>query len=696
MAQKDQMSEATQEWLAYKHAEQRQTWLERAMDDEQLYFSIQWTDEERSEMLQRGFWPAVQNEILGPARQIRSELSSQAPRFRVLTPSGENVDAETVISGIVRHVEYISNRRVQTSRCAHQAVTSGGIAYKVLERDDEAADGAGELFSRWISNRYVYLPPTCSDIPSLSDADSIIIAKPEPLEAAKRRNPGLSKQLEASSQFHWLKEYSEYVGESGVGVTTGIDEEAPGREFGFKAAVKIQRYTLEKRKRWRITDQQTGLSYVTYDENASLMDRVKEFYGRLEREKLPDAVRCKILHGYAPDIYVGTEWLELDRYPITAYVVEDSGNPFPVDLTWFVKDQQFLLNKFRSAQIQYLQSSIGGKVFLSKDMDDLDKKEIKEKFSRVNSVMEIEFGPSGEKMFEVVQPVAIPPALLTETARGASNIQRGYGVYGLTMGDPSQSHRTNAGMLSLRQFNMQSRRTMLDMWNEAEQDHYDKMVRLIPSVYQVDRTISFLDEDAVPVSLQLNKQEWAGRAYAKVTRVVKDGEETKVAGDLGAMQAMIRLSPDSFLSDGTDRTAMMQLFAELNQLIGGHPALMKQIIRFTDLPNRRDLLAEIDMLPKLQQQNEQYQQLIENLVDQLEDAQGKEAQLQFNQIKQEFQTKEAIDFQKKRADREIALSEDELERERQMLMQEFEHKEEMLILDLMRRRLQGASTNGSS
>lgn len=686
MSREQKVEQATREWLAYKETHQRETWEERADVDEQFYYSVQWTDKERKEMMKRQLWPAVQNEILNPARQIISELSTQAPSFKVMTPNGANTDAQWVISGLIRHVEHNSNRGVQISRVARQVVTSGGIGYLVLEVDSLAADGQPELYSRWISNRYVFVPTTCTDIPSLKDASSVIIAKPEPLAVALRQYPKKKEQLESASDMSiWMEKYSGMAAESGNDVDVGLTDDSPwASEFGANSVVKLQRYSLERRKRWRVTNHRTGESFITYDSNVTLIDQVSQVLGFVSREPLADVIRCKILFGYAPDIWLDEVWLELDCYPITAFVVEDTGNTFPVDLTWFVKDQQILLNKFRSAEIQYLQQAGAGKIIISKDADEADKKEIRDKWSSVNAVLELEYGPDGQAMFQVVQPSPIPPTLLANTAQGAANIQRGYGVFSLTMGDPAGAHRTNKGLVSLRQFNMESRRTMLDMWNAAYQDHYEKMVKMLPFVYSASRAINYIDDDFVPVTLQMNKEEWVGGAYRKFTQVVRDDGIFQIDGDLGAIDAMIVLSPDSFLP--TDRAAMMQLFAEMNQAIGGHPALVKQMIRFTDLPNRADILAEIDMLPKLQAQNERLNEFVQALVAQLEDSQRKQVELEFDAIKQEFRAKEGIQFQKDKAESKIQREEDRLARKEQMLEQEYEFKKNMLALDMLQRR----------
>ncbi|HDY64944.1 MAG TPA: hypothetical protein ENH84_01770, partial [Phycisphaerae bacterium] len=183
-------------WRQYKEVPNRVKWWARAIISEGFYYNEQWTAKEVETMLAQGMWPAIKNRLAPPARKRISEYSSKAPQGKVVATSGANMEYGFIINGVLKHIEYISDRAVQVQRTAKDLMIKGGIGWLMPVVDPFSSDGLGDILIRNIPNGNVYASPTITEVPSLRDAPNIIIAKEEPLDYAQKLHPRLKSKLD--------------------------------------------------------------------------------------------------------------------------------------------------------------------------------------------------------------------------------------------------------------------------------------------------------------------------------------------------------------------------------------------------------------------------------------------------------------------------------------------------------------------
>ena len=122
---------------------------------------------------------------------------------------------------------------------------------------------------------------------------------------------------------------------------------------------------------------------------------------------------------------------------------------------------------------------------------------------------------------------------------------------------------------------------------------------------------------------------------------------------------------------------MVQLFSELYQGTN-NPIFLKEVLRFTDIPNRGELIREIDIIPKQQQQIKQLGQLVQNLNEELKRARREEINAKQAKQLKEHETKQAIQTIKHKAALEELFVEAEAEIDEQVLKHQLDLKEIVL------------------
>lgn len=677
----DKAAAVVQDWSDYHELPIRTEWLARGLEHEQFYYGNQWTAAQLEQLKTNGNWPSVKNRLRAPANHLISEFASKAPQGKVVATSGEDINVDVVFNAIIKHIEYISNRPIQIARIAKEVVIKGGIGWLVPVIDKLSSNGEGDIYIRQIPNEQVHVSPTVRDIPSCKDAPAIIIGTEIPLSHALKLygdKPEIRKRIESgeATNFDSQPQYSKQRDIEGKSLLIGTQRQLMDQKEDFETVFKIEKHEAVVRKRWQVINKRTGQTYETYDENLTMLENAGIFMQIMEKKRLPDVIRQKVSHVIAPDIWLGETYFETENYLPVPFVAEDTGNLFPVDMIHFALDEQRMLNKHESMRIRYIQEATHGKLIINKDADDVDKDTIRENWAKLGHPIEIEFGQDGEKPFENFQPSMIPSAYVLDAQRAEQGIFDAMGVNPLELGDPQGAPRTFRGTISIRESSKSKRRNTIDLFNASLQQFYDNLIQLIPSVYTAERSIVFLDEDHVPVELKLNKTQFIQQQWQKISTVVRGSAENKeqfqLVGDISKIKAQYRIITDSFLPN--DRFAMAQLMSEVLQQSGGNNVFLKEMIKFLDLPNRAQLIKEIDENSQLKGMVKQQQEMMKALkIDAEKSRREKEnalinmdvvkagAQVDIAKMKQVYDLEQTVDeFEK---DKEVALVKFETELE---------------------------------
>ena len=319
--------------------------------------------------------------------------------------------------------------------------------------------------------------------------------------------------------------------------------------------------------------------------------------------------RIREITSAGTNVHIGEIMLPIEDWPLVPFVYEDNECPYPISAVTLHKGQQKLLNRVASLTLAGMQHNMGPKIITQDGAIDVGVWQ--KTFSLPNSINKVNAGYNPRDI-QVVQISPIPAAMFNmmdvitrelafETASSPMN-------QGSSEGMPPTLGQTQ----TLREESMQRMTPVIQQVDMSIQRMYEVMLQMIPYVYSNFRVLTIIDSDSMePRRVQINEQKLSDKEPYEVVDVLNDVRKFRS-----------RVIVKTGSSVEPSRIANLMLFTQLMQQFPT-PVLAKYVLQYMDLPNSKQIMAEMDENVQLKQVVETYQgqmKELQQLVGQLKDA----------------------------------------------------------------------------
>ena len=588
----------------------RQDWLDTRIAESKFAAGEQWTTEEAKQLKARGQVDYVWNRIYPYLRHYESLLTGRIPEAKLI-PAGD-VDKELVVvmNDVMKYILHISYWPQQFRRTV-RSLLSKGMGWMWIHKDPFSSGGLGDVKVEYVNVQDVYVPEDAADI-FFDDSESILVSRIIPLADAKLLYPGHGSDMdrEAFEGRDDTDHETDTVGEKGRIDVAGPQQTAGNPEF--KNIRIIHRYMKRRMKIWRVLNSVSGEELEIGEKEPVITQFADIENGEFgeEWEKAAYIVtRIREITSAGTNVHIGEIMLPIEDWPLVPFVYEDNECPYPISAVTLHKGQQKLLNRVASLTLAGMQHNMGPKIITQDGAIDVGVWQ--KTFSLPNSINKVNAGYNPRDI-QVVQISPIPAAMFNmmdvitrelafETASSPMN-------QGSSEGMPPTLGQTQ----TLREESMQRMTPVIQQVDMSIQRMYEVMLQMIPYVYSNFRVLTIIDSDSMePRRVQINEQKLSDKEPYEVVDVLNDVRKFRS-----------RVIVKTGSSVEPSRIANLMLFTQLMQQFPT-PVLAKYVLQYMDLPNSKQIMAEMDENVQLKQVVETYQgqmKELQQLVGQLKDA----------------------------------------------------------------------------
>ena len=605
----------------------RQDAVKNWRKDRDFYFSSQWEDKEAVDLRETGQVDVVFNRIRRAFRNFISDIASSKPniKFMPIDPIvANNERLESVVNGTIRVLQglwdytwRVSHGVTRMRRSSSNQLISG-LGWFGIYLDGDADYGRGEIKFR-SAFPWEVVVDLSSNEPDFSDS---------PFMA-----------------FRVLKSYYEIIkGIKDEKLKKKIKEEACFISDETDADTAMVAPDMERPDNVKIEESESTynvkslvVQYIEWEEivdidvkiykvrnphgliEEHLFEDDHEFYNEKEYRRFIETQtgyeivdeplettdkRCKLTRQIGRNIELDSEILPIRGYRWTPFIGEDTENPLPMGEVYFNRPLQKLLNKMFSLVVLSAQTTgTSAKIIgLNGSLGDTAEKVKAFQNLWANPVAAVQLeNARGDKtidqLIKVVPAAQMPPAL--------SNI---LSMVINEMNDEMSYHPAQSGVLK-------------DLPRTAE------ATRDVLSKADINIRIPILN---IELSMQIMAQRWleyctAHYDYYKAFAAQGDNYDMDTfflnsgTDEDGLINNISFLKWHVFVSLGTSlqnqKSAVLRMFQELMQV---NPLFIKLFLKYSDLPDRFDIIKEVDYTQNLEREYQQLAQQVPTLQKQIE------------------------------------------------------------------------------
>ena len=583
----------------------------RAMKEEgQFYFNAQWTDEESKDMENTGQTDVVLNTMRRAVRTLLSQMVASMPTGKFMpadmsllafsdSRSRDEILRTTEELGLLYdHCWYISGGVVLIRRAVqHQLISGLGV---LTARLDPARDYyRGEVvFDAPLPWEMVV--PLNSSAMDFSDADTIWLRKVVSLKKAI--------DIVGRDKLNDLKQWAYAVNnDSDIAMvapnrrtvyTHGVDDfDTEDPEFDNVGIDWVEQESTVQQPAflYKIILPNGMQDTVIYEplegSSADGMEQVKAMYSpdAQVHQKEITVDRVERLTTCGRDLEVKREILPTAIKSMVPVIDEDTYSPLSVGEAFFVRDAQRLLNKVFSLGILHLQTSGSGDKLTTLSGVVGDTAEKVAAFERHRamptsvSVLNIEPGDGVDirSLMHITPATPLQPAVVQTLQLLTGWIDRLTGISPISWGDSSGAPRTLGATISIKEWGDENSRIPLIHLNYALRRLGDLWLDLALRHYRYPKLVTVPDAN--------------GQLRQTVFNMPSD--DGFVVNNLESIKARIFITGGNSLM--VNRYAMLMMFRELMPL---HPVFMKMFLLYSDIPEKFNLIQEMDHTAQLEQQ----------------------------------------------------------------------------------------------
>jgi hypothetical protein len=292
--------------------------------------------------------------------------------------------------------------------------------------------------------------------------------------------------------------------------------------------------------------------------------------------------------------------LPISSFSDIPIIDEDTYNPLPYGEVYYVSEVQRLLNKVFSLAVLHLQTSGGGDKLIGLKGAFGDTPEQVEAFmkqyARPTSATELAVentdGRAIAQYVEKIPATPMPPATIQALSMLTGWIDRLFGINPMAYGDAGAAPRTLGATISIKEWSDENARIPLMHLNYALQRVGDVWLEMALRHYRFHKTVTVPDYTGKMRAYEYNRMDRNGNIINRLDKI----------------------RANIFITSGTslmvNRYAMLMVFKELMPI---HPIFTKLFLMYSDIPDKFDIMQEIDHTAQLEQQLAQLAPQLEQL-----------------------------------------------------------------------------------
>jgi len=603
--------------------------VQRWKKDRDFYFSSQWEESESKNMQAVGQVDVVFNRIRRAFRNFIANITSGDPTVKFVPIEAivaNNPEFETAINGTINTLDALwtytwrqSKGKIRQRRSISNQLVSG-LGWMGVYLDPKKDYGRGEVLFRNAAPWEIVVDLSSTE-PDFSDSEYIayrtIKSIEEVIEIAKSMGIDETDELIDKIKKEGIQAKDEQDLDTGMIApdrddikNTSID---PGEASYLYKSLVVEYIEYEEIVDvdvaiHKILDPYGMIEEHVFEDDSENFDEDTyrkyvtsnlEGYEYIDYEVGTDQ-RCELTIQVGRNVELHKEVLPIRGFRWLPFVCEDTENPLSIGEVYFNRPLNKLLNKMfslivYSAQTMGTSAKLIGLPGVFGDNPGTIKA-FQNNWANPAATVQLEKGRSGESidsLIKIVPPASMPPALsgILQTIIGEMNDEMGYhpsqsGVFS----DTPRTATATQDILAKSDINIKipvqnielAMQILSERWLEYCIGHYD---------YEK------------PFAIKGN-----GKDFDVKTFILNSGD-----GDIVNNLSFFRWNvfTDIGFSMESQRHTMLSMFKELVQL---NPVFIKLFLRYSDLPDKFDIIREIDYTKQLEQQNQQ-------VIDQLQELQ---------------------------------------------------------------------------
>jgi hypothetical protein len=595
--------------------------------DRDFYFSSQWEDKEAVDLKETGQIDVVFNRIRRAFRNFISDIATSKPTIKFMPVDPivvNNEKLESIVNGTVRVLQGLWD---YTWRCSHGVTRMrrsssnqliSGLGWFGIHLDENADYGRGEIKFRSAFPWEVIVDLSSSE-PDFSDSPFMAyrILKSYHEIVKDIKDEELKKRIKEEACF-----ITDEMDADAAMVAPDMEKpdnvsiEEDESNYNVKSLV-VQYIEWEEIvdvdvKIYKVRNPFSVLEEHVFESDDDYYDEktYREFLsGQVGYEFVGEPLettdkRCKLTRQIGRNVELDSEILPIRGFRWVPFVGEDTENPLPMGEVYFNRPLQKLLNKMFSLVVLSAQTTgTSAKIIgLNGSLGDSPQKVKAFQNLWANPVAAVQLeNTRGDKtidqLIKVVPAAQMPPAL--------SNI---LGMVINEMNDEMSYHPAQSGVFK-------------DLPRTAE------ATRDVLSKADINIRIPILN---IELAMQIISQRWLeyctahydyykafaaqGSNYDMDTFFLNSGQDEE-----GLINNISLLKWHVFVSLGTSlqnqKSAILKMFQDLMQV---NPLFIKLFLKYSDLPDRFDIIKEVDYTQNLEREYQQLQQVVPTLQKQIE------------------------------------------------------------------------------
>ena len=542
--------------------------------DEDFVDGLQWTDEDRQILEERGQAPLVFNEIrtavewvLGTERRTRID-------WKVEPRTEDDIDGAQIKTKVLKYISDVNKFQYVRSRAFESAVNVGVGWIEVGFRGDAEEE---LIFQRYESWRNIWRDPMSSD-PLMKDARFLFRSKLLDLDIAQGMFPKFSKSLEQEADDYGRQQFgfddyldsetslysnNQYNGRRGGGYDDGLSASVHNR----RKVIRLLECWYREPAKVQVIRSPLHLNQIFDPE-----DDTQQMFLQTGLATLTQALRMRVMlcmmtvNGTI--LSCGPSPYRHNRFPfvpVCAYTRGRDNAPYGVVRN--ARDPQMDLNKRRSKSLFMLSTN---RVIADENSVE-DPEAFEDEVSRPNAI--IWKKPGAEMRIE--NNVQLSDAHVQMGLQDSDFIRQISGVTGENLG--LETNATSGRAIQSRQEQGTTvTATLFDNLKLAQQMAGELTLSLVEQYYDEPRIVRLTGERR-PEFLEINMPT----------------EDGGILNDITARQADYVVSDQPF--SASVRRAMFETMLEMTSRLGPEVAiqLLDLVMDFSDLPNKDELARRI-------------------------------------------------------------------------------------------------------
>lgn len=586
--------------------QQRMTEMKHEGD---FYFNAQWTDAEAADMATTGQTDVVLNTMRRAVRTLLSQMVASMPTGKFMPADmsmvafSDQATRDQILHTVEElgllydHCWYISGGSVTVRRAVqHQLIT--GLGYLTARLDPTLDYHRGEVVFDAPMPWEVVVPLNTSKM-DFSDAEVMWLRRVVSLKKALD-TVGHDKRSQLTSWAFNVTE-SDYdvamraPGQSAV-YNRGLDDaDLDDPDFNNLGIdwIEQERTVLRPAFLYKIILPTGMIDTLVYEPQGDSDDgfaSVRAMYpGSDVKQQAIKVERVERTTTCGRDYLVDRELLPTNIKSMVPVIDEDTYSPLTYGEAFFVKDAQRLLNKVFSLGVLHLQTSGSGDKLTVLNGVVGDTPEAVANFERhraqPSSVSVLNAEPSEGvdigRLMHMTPATPLQPAVVQTLQLLTSWIDRLTGISPIAWGDSSGAPRTLGATVSIKEWGDENSRIPLMHLNHALRRLGDLWLDLALRHYKYPKLVTVPDAN--------------GQLRQTVFNMPTDNGF--MVNSLEGVRAKIFITGGNSLM--INRYSMLMMFQQLMQY---HPVFMKMFLLYSDIPEKFNLIAEIDHTANLEQQ----------------------------------------------------------------------------------------------